>query len=168
MKIRDYCQKYNAYCCCQVAKLCLIVCNPMDHNMPGFSVLHYFPEFAQIHVHWVVDSISVYHPLPLSSIMLGGLGDNSKRALQPHLDNLSELSHAESGLPLWFSWWRICLQCGRPGFDPWVRKISWRRERLPTPVFWPGEFHGLYSQWGRKESDTTEWLSLHMQKVYIW
>ena len=35
-----------------------------------------------------------------------------------------------------------------------------RRERLPTPVFWPGEFRGLYSPWGRKESDTTEWLSL--------
>ena len=35
-----------------------------------------------------------------------------------------------------------------------------RRERLPTPVFWPGEFHGLYSPWDRKESDTTEQLSL--------
>ena len=32
----------------------------------------------------------------------------------------------------------------------------WRRERLPTPVFWPGEFHELYSPWGRKESDMTE------------
>ena len=30
-----------------------------------------------------------------------------------------------------------------PGFDPWVWKIPWRRERLPTLVFWPGEFHGL-------------------------
>ena len=37
------------------------------------------------------------------------------------------------------------LQCGRPGLDSWVGKISWRRERLPTSVFWPGEFHGLYS-----------------------
>ena len=37
------------------------------------------------------------------------------------------------------------LQCGRPGFDPWVGKMPWRRERLPTPVFWPGEFHGPYS-----------------------
>ena len=37
----------------------------------------------------------------------------------------------------------ICLQCGRPGFDPWVGKIPRRRGRLPTPVFWPGEFHGL-------------------------
>ena len=31
---------------------------------------------------------------------------------------------------------------------------------IPIPVFWPGEFHGLYSPWGRKESDTTERLSL--------
>ena len=38
--------------------------------------------------------------------------------------------------------------------------IPGRRERLPTPVFWPGEFHGLYSPWGHKESDTTERLSL--------
>ena len=45
-------------------------------------------------------------------------------------------------------------------FNPWVGKIPWRRECLPTPVFWPGEFHGLYSPRGRKESDTTEGLSL--------
>ena len=32
--------------------------------------------------------------------------------------------------------------------------------KVPTPVFWPGEFHGPYSPWGRKESDTTEPLSL--------
>ena len=48
------------------------------------------------------------------------------------------------------------LQCGRPGFSPWVGKMPWRSERLPTPVFWPGEFHGLYRPWGRKELDTTE------------
>ena len=35
-------------------------------------------------------------------------------------------------------------------------------ERLPTPVFWPGEFHGPYSQWGRKESDETDRLSLSL------
>ena len=33
----------------------------------------------------------------------------------------------------------------RPGFDPWVGKMPCRRERLLTPVFWPGEFHGLYN-----------------------
>ena len=35
--------------------------------------------------------------------------------------------------------------CRKPGFNPQVGKILWRRERLPTPVFWPGEFHGLQS-----------------------
>ena len=54
---------------------------------------------------------------------------------------------------------RVLLQCGRRRFDPWVGKIPWRRERLPTPVFWPGEFHGLYSPRGPKQLDTTEWLS---------
>ena len=41
--------------------------------------------------------------------------------------------------------------------ETWVRplgrKIPWRRERLPTPVFWSGEFHGLYSLRGCKESE---------------
>ena len=46
------------------------------------------------------------------------------------------------GLPWWLRWWRIHLQCKRPRFDPWVRKIPWRREWLPTRVFLPGEFHG--------------------------
>ena len=39
------------YCCCSVAKSCLTLCDPMDCSTPGFPVLHYFPEFAQIHVH---------------------------------------------------------------------------------------------------------------------
>ena len=43
--------------------------------------------------------------------------------------------------------------------DPWIGKI-WRRERLPTPVFWPGESHGLCSPRGHKKSDTTERPSL--------
>ena len=91
---------------------------------------------------------------------------------------------------------KICLQCRRLWFDPWVWRIGWRRDRLPTPVFlgfpcgsagkestcnmgdlasipglrrssgegkrlpppvfWPGEFHGLYSPWGHKELDMTE------------
>ena len=64
------------------------------------------------------------------------------------------------GLPWWLSWERLHLQCGRPGFNPWIGKIPWRRERLPTPVLWPGKFHGLYSLWGHKELDTTEQPSL--------
>ena len=41
--------------------------------------------------------------------------------------------------------------------------MHWRRERLPTPVFWPGEFHRLYR--GGKESDMTEWVSLSLFTV---
>ena len=41
-------------------------------------------------------------------------------------------------------------------FDPWIGKIPWRRERLLTSVFCPGEFHGLYRPWSRKELDKTE------------
>ena len=37
---------------------------------------------------------------------------------------------------------RICLYCGRPGFQPWVGKILWRRAWQPTPVLLPGESHG--------------------------
>ena len=39
----------------------------------------------------------------------------------------------------WLRWQRIYLQCVRPGFHPWVRKIPWIREWLPTPVYLPGE-----------------------------
>ena len=34
-----------------------------------------------------------------------------------------------------------CRRCRRHGFDPWVRKIPWKRKRHPTPVFLPGESH---------------------------
>ena len=68
----------------------------------------------------------------------------------------------------WLSWLRICLQCRRPDFNPWVRKIPWRREWQPTPVFLPGEFHGQrswagYSPWDLKESDTTVRLTFSLQ-----
>ena len=51
------------YCCCSVVKSCLTLCDPMDSNVPGFPVLHYLPEFAQTHVHWVSDAIQPSHPL---------------------------------------------------------------------------------------------------------
>ena len=52
-------------------------------------------------------------------------------------------------------------ECNRCGFNPWVRKIPWRREWQPPPAFLPGEFHGqrslaVYSPGGRKESNMTE------------
>ena len=46
-------------------------------------------------------------------------------------------------------------------FDPWVRKIPWRRKWQPSPVFLPGELRGQrnlvgYSPQNHKQSDTTE------------
>ena len=52
-------------------------------------------------------------------------------------------------------------------WETWVRSLGWgdpleKGKVLPTPVFWPGEFHGLYNPWGHKESDTTDRLSLSL------
>ena len=48
-----------------------------------------------------------------------------------------------------------------------MRKIPWRREWPPTPVFLPGDFHGQrrlagYSAWSHKETDLTEELTLSL------
>ena len=66
------------------------------------------------------------------------------------------------------------LKCRRPRFDPWVGKIPWRKEWLPTLVFLAGEFHGQrshlvgYSPLGHKESDMTEPLTLSVsQKLLV-
>ena len=71
------------------------------------------------------------------------------------------------GYLLQYSWASIVAQLvknlpamWRPGFDPWVGKIPWRRKRLTIPVFWPREFLGLCGPWGHKESAMTEPLSL--------
>ena len=56
----------------------------------------------------------------------------------------------------------------RRRFNPWVKKIPWRKERHPTPVFLLGKFHGQrslvgYSPWDHEESDTTK----HTQHTHI-
>ena len=61
---------------------------------------------------------------------------------------------------------RICLQCRRPGLNLWVGKIPWKRKWQLTPIFLPRESHGQrslasHNPWGRKESETTEWLTHH-------
>ena len=65
-----------------------------------------------------------------------------------------------------------CRRLQRHEFDPWVRKIPWRKKWQPTPVSLPGKFHEqgrlgsclgnpMHSPWGLKESDTTEQLNTH-------
>ena len=57
-----------------------------------------------------------------------------------------------------------CRRCRRCQFNPWVRKIPWRRKWQPTPVFLPEKLHGPkslggYSPWSHRESDMTEQMS---------
>ena len=71
-------------------------------------------------------------------------------------------TYVEYGLPRWLS-----------GFDPWVRKIPWRRKWQPTPVFLPRKLHGQrslsgYSPWGCKKLDTTEQLSMPVLSIPTW
>ena len=63
----------------------------------------------------------------------------------------------------------LCRRLKRHGFDPWFRKIPWRKKWKPTPVFWPEKFHGQrshtlmgHSPWGCKESGRTEHTQAHI------
>ena len=49
-------------CCCSVAQSCPTLWVPMDCSTPGFPVLHYLPEIAQTHLHWISDAIQPTHP----------------------------------------------------------------------------------------------------------
>ena len=71
------------------------------------------------------------------------------------------------GYPLQYSWASLVAQLVKnlPTMqETWVWSLGWedleKGKAIRTPVFWPGEFHELYSSWGFKESDTTEQLSL--------
>ena len=60
----------------------------------------------------------------------------------------NSIHYPKYGLPSWLSGKGSTYQCRRLkrcGFNPWVRKIPWRRKWQPTPVFWPGKSHGQRS-----------------------
>ena len=65
-----------------------------------------------------------------------------------------------------------CRRCKRQGFDPWVRKIPWKRAQQPALVLLPRESHGQRSlagcsPQGRTESDTTEATKQQHQHLYM-
>ena len=72
-----------------------------------------------------------------------------------------------TGYPLQHSWASLVVQLGKhpPAmWETWVRSLGWEdpleKGKAAHSSVWPGEFHGLYSPWGRKELDTTERLLL--------
>ena len=46
-----------------VAQSCLTLCDPMDCSTPGLPAPHHLPEFAQVHIHCISDTIQQSHPL---------------------------------------------------------------------------------------------------------
>ena len=101
------------------------------------------PEFTQTHAHWVGDAIQ-----PSLSLMGGGFP-------------------AGWWLPCWVEASLVAqLVKNSPAMqETWVGSLDWEdsleKGKATYLSILPGEFHGLYSPRGHKESDMTEWLSLH-------
>ena len=56
-----YALDWGLSCCYSVTKFCPTLCDPMDCSILGFPVLHFLPQFAQTHVHWVGNAIQPSH-----------------------------------------------------------------------------------------------------------
>ena len=103
-----------------------------------------------------------------SHLFIRTLGIFDKGLIVPQYDLLL-------GLPRWCSDKESnyqCTKCKGRRFDPWARKIPWRRKWQPTPVFSPEKYQGkrslaVYSLWGCKESDTTEPLNNNDSRKYF-
>ena len=119
------------YCWCSIAQSCPALCDPMDQASSSLTIYIY-------NMHEVLWAHSVKNPPATQETPVRFLGgeDPLEKGTATHSSIL--------GLPWWISWLRIRLQGGRPGFNPWIGKIPCRREQLPIPVFWPGEFHAVH------------------------
>ena len=188
-------------------------CDPMTCSTPGFPIFHYLPEFAQTHIHWVIDAIQpsqtpfsscsqsfpAIGSFPMTQVFASGgqsIGASVSAIVFPRniqswfpLGLTGLISLLSKGLSRVFSstqfksinssvlsllYGPTLTSMGFPnspvgdesscnardlGSIPGLGR-SLGEGWLPSPVFWPGEFHQLYSPWGRKESDITERLSI--------
>ena len=145
--------------CAAVAKLlqsCPTLCNSIDSSPPGSPIpgilwartLEWVSHF--LHQCMKMKSESEVAPLcptlsdPMDCSLPGSSvhGIFQARVLEWGTIAFSSIVHYYGEFPWWLIWWRICLQCRKPGFDPWIRKIPWRRKWHPTPVSLPGKFTG--------------------------
>ena len=110
--------------------------------------------------------VTIYHVIIRWQLKGSDVAESACNAGDPGLIPGSESSSGEGiGYPLQYSWASLAAQSaknlpavGRPGFDPCIGKIPWRRAWQPTPVFLPGESPwtegpgGLYTVHGVSES----------------
>ena len=112
-----------------------------------------------LHVNMILNNFHVFWYLILSTTLWG---KHYFSFIGKKTENFSK------GLPTWHSGKEStcqCRICRIYGLYPWVRKISWSRKWQTTVILLPGKFHGQTEPWGRKKSDTTEWLSMHAQSL---
>ena len=81
--------------------------------------------------------------------------------------------HFTSSFPIWVPFIYLGFPRDSAGkestcnaWETWVQYLGWedpwRRAQPATPVLWPGEFHGLYSPWGHKESFICLFILSHL------
>ena len=131
-----------SFCCCcfSVTRSCPTLCNPMDCSRPGFPVLHYLPELAQAHVHWVSDAIQPSHPLPPPSLFAFNLSQ--------HLGLIS----SEMAVHIrWPKYWSFNFSISISTSDGYSDIISFR-------IDW---FDPLAVQWALKSSPTPQFKSIN-------
>ena len=136
-------------------QLCPTLCNPIDGSPPGSLI----PGILQ-QKHWSgLPFPSPMHESEKWKWSCSVVSDPQR----PHGPQPSRLLHPCDfpGKSTGVGCHCLLQQCRRHRFNPWVRRITWRRAWLTTSVFLPREFHGQsslegYSPWGCKESDLTE------------
>ena len=135
--------------------------------------------YHNVHIHSAVDGrLDGFHVLAIvnSAAMKNGIHASSQflykkkflTKIRTYLTrgwNCINISKVPWSLPSGPSGKEPACQCKRLRFNPWVRKIPWRRAWQPTPAFLLGESHGQrsldgYSPGGCKELDTTEQLTI--------
>ena len=128
----------------------LVGCSPWGHKESDMT--------ERLHFHFSLSCIGEGNGNPLQCSCLENPRDRGAwwaavygvAQSQTRLKRLSSSSKKESA-----------CRCRRWGFDPWARKIPWRRKWQPTPVFLPGESHEQRSlaatvHGGHTKLDTTE------------
>ena len=132
----------------------------MDCSMPGFPVLHHLLQLLKLFPGSSAGKESACNAGDTRSTPRSGrsTGEGIGYPLQCSCTSLVA-QMVKNSLVMQGTW-----------VNTWVGKIPWRRQRLPTLVFLPGEFHGQrnlagYSPWGQKELDMTE--GFHLLSLFM-